>query len=331
MLQPKREKEAEKKIKTKDEALAKAQKAYYYSKTIKDICPRFYQLIIHPNRSLVQFSKLSKCFMLKKNTEAGGFKKLRGLLPLLRKVYWPDYVYTEGDSNYHVSTGAGGLKEGINRGKLVHRQLRDFTNKSEKYFRSVHGPSIHDYTLNVVKAKLEWGTTTGVAEFPLFDEELGIGTAADDISLQGNNTIVVSDWKVGQDSSFRVGSGPMKGVLSHLSNSPFNQACVQLLFNYIFLLKTYGLRPDKLYAVQICTSGVDPREVPWPLIENANSIYNDFKVRLAEIDMKEKAQRDEERARKREEKKQNKKKKGTSNDGDNNKRRRKDTVIVLDD
>lgn len=249
--------------------------------------------MLHENRFRVKFSKYTQCFTLQPlpsplpSPKPPKAKNLRGLLPVLKAIYWPDYEYDADKNKYKITTGAGSVRGGTNRGKIVHRQIRDFTNKSPSYFTKVHGEEIHEYTEHLIKSKTVWKTTHAVAEFPIFDEELGIGTAIDDLSYKiqdGHVFVIIADWKVGFDSYFKQFNGHMKGVLAELDNSPCSQALIQVLFNYIFLKKTYGFTADALVAVQICKAGTHTERVPQVLIDNADIVYADFKKRVQEMD-----------------------------------------------
>jgi hypothetical protein len=251
---------------------------------------------------------MSSCFQLK-DAVSGKRKKLRGLKPLLEKVFWPDYQFVRHD--HRISTGAGGAREGQMRGTLVHSQVKDYTNKPFKVFKARHSEDLQEYTKQLLIQKKNWGNIVGAAEVPLYDSGLMIGTATDEITydISKPKEIIMYEWKIGFDGYFNQGSGPMHGILGGvLNNSPFNQACVQLLFNYIFLKITLGIEADKLYVVCVNKDGVNREPVPEVLLKNVSSIYKFFAKRLAELDAIEREEKEKVKELKKKKKKEEKEK-----------------------
>jgi len=65
-------------------------------------------LLKHPLSKSVTYSKLRKCYVIKKGNK---FEKLKGITSLLRKCFWPTYAYSR--DCYSVSTGAASSSDGF--------------------------------------------------------------------------------------------------------------------------------------------------------------------------------------------------------------------------
>lgn len=218
-------------------------------------------------------------------TKNGSAKRkfLKGLTPLLKKCFWPDYEYIE--SKYKV-VGESGLNspgDGMKRGTLVHSQLEDYGNKtSTKQFASSN-PILHPYTKKAIQFMREFSLKPLFAEFPVGDNSKKVGTALDMVVVDTQENIKILEWKTGLNNYILRASGNMKGprfLKETYSNSPLNQAFVQLLFSVIFFEQTTGRtvgnssNGDFAYVVNINEEGVVYYKLPSDLWENRHVLYN---------------------------------------------------------
>ncbi len=217
------------------------------------------RLLNHPQHKVLHFCAASRCFKRKQENEKE--VKVKGLVPLLKRTCWPDYVYTP--SQYKTkSTGVRNAFEGMVRGDLVHRQIEMYVNhgwqKAEREFRE-----LHPFTKKAIVAMREWKWTPIISELPVYDPVLNTATKADLICLDKDQQMVLVEWKCGMDNYIARGNTVMHGPFkSEFSNCPLNQAFVQLLFTKMFIEKGYGIFPRAAYVVQIHTDGIDPYTLP---------------------------------------------------------------------
>ncbi len=245
------------------------------------------ELLDHPLNAEVSFCRRDRCF---KRSARGSEKarKLRGLLPLLRKSCWPDYEY-EPSAVRTKSTGVRSAGEGMERGKLVHEQIETWVNHGPRHFRHRFGEP-HTYTKKAVLVLRQWGLKPVIAEMTLYDPGLDIATKADLICLDARNELVLIEWKCGMDNYICRGTGPLRGPLcKRYSDSPLNQALVQLLFTRLIMEKGYGVRPKRAYVVQIHSDGLEPYPLPLDMSAMAEQCYQH--VLLRGSDAKGKMQR----------------------------------------
>lgn len=221
------------------------------------------ELLDHPLNREVSFCQRERCFKRHRSNsrEFEKARRLRGLLPLLRKACWPDYEYRPSTVRTK-STGVRGPLEGIERGKLVHEQIETWVNYGPRVFRQRFGEP-HIYTKKALIVLRQWGLKPIIAEMTLYDPGLDIATKADLICLDARNDIVLIEWKCGMDNYICRGTGPLTGPLcTRYSDSPLNQALVQLLFTKLIMEKGYAVRPRRAYVVQIHSDGLEPYPIP---------------------------------------------------------------------
>ncbi len=187
--------------------------------------------------------------------------RVSGLLPQLRRACWSNYEWTA--SRYKTrATGIASRNEGLNRGDIVHEQLRDFVNEGWEIAEKKHG-RLHPYTKKAVAVMNEWKWRPIIAELTVYDPTIDIATKVDCVCLDANDDIVLVEWKCGMDNYICRGNGSMQGPLGRLySNCPLNQALVQLLFTQMFVENGYGVVPRKAYVVQIHSDGIEPYDIP---------------------------------------------------------------------
>ena len=200
---------------------------------------------------------------------------VKGLLPVLSKFFWPDYEFIP--SAYKKKgnkTGISNRFEGLYRGDIVHKQLELYVNKGG--IKSIHllFNSIHPFTKKAIIALNLWKWVPIVSEFTIYDENLNLATRVDLLCLDESKDIVLVEWKCGMDNYVNRGNKPMKGPLKEsYSNSPSNQAYLQLLFTKLIIEYTYDVRIKKSYIVRIFADGIEPYFLPKLLSGKANIVY----------------------------------------------------------
>lgn len=239
------------------------------------------RILEHPANESITFTKEEGCFRLPGSggVDGGTGKVIRGLLPVLKRCFWPNYEYQKRHNSYYSaattttttkSTGVRSRRQGLARGDLVHNQLEMFTNRGIKALRDRYDGVLHPFTEKVIDYLEIQGMTPMISELPVYDEGLGIATKADSIALDGDGRLTVIEWKCGMDNYIHRGctemSGPLRG---RFSDSPLNQALVQLMFTIRMIERTFGVKVSRSYVVQIENDAVSPYQIPESMWELA--------------------------------------------------------------
>ena len=198
-----------------------------------------------------------------------------GLTNQLKRVFWPDYSYDEakkGANQKVPGTGVRSSREGLNRGKMVHRQLRDYFNLDETKFHIKH-PVLHPFTTNAMVSLTEYGLIPLRAELPIYGS--GVATAIDAICLDKETSgLVLIEWKTGFDNYLLKGNAAMKGPLGgRYSNCPLHQAFFQLAIEKHIVETHYGARIHASHVIQLTQDGVTPRILPEELDQQSGLLY----------------------------------------------------------
>lgn len=250
------------------------------------------RILEHTANDSITFSKEEGCFRL---SGGGGGKVIRGLLPVLRRCFWPNYEYQRKHSTYYStsttssgkSTGVRSRKQGLARGDLVHNQLEIFTNRGIEVLKDRFDGVLHPFTEKVIEYLQIQDMRPMISELPVYDEGLGIATKSDLIALDGDGKLTVIEWKCGMDNYIHRGCTEMEGPLKgRFSDSPLNQAFVQLMFTTRMIERTFGVKISRSYVVQIENDAVSPYQIPesmWELTEEC--IYE---IRVSDENMQEK-------------------------------------------
>ncbi len=226
------------------------------------------KLLNHENNDIIKFSQEERCFKRKDN------HYVKGLLPLLNKIFWPTYEYIPSSYKHKKNTGLHSKREGLFRGGLVHHQLELYVNKGG--FNAIHivYDKIHSFTKKALAALNQWKLIPIISEIPIYNEILDVATKADLICLDNKDDIVLIEWKCGMDNYISKGNdvmnGPLKGIYS---NCPLNQAYVQLLFTKLMIEKMYQINIKKAYVIQIHNDGIDPFPIPKRLLKQENKTF----------------------------------------------------------
>jgi len=238
-------------------------------------------LLSNENAYKVRFCHIGKCF---KYCPEDGVKekRFRGLRDLLSKTFWSDYVYSR--DKYSESTGVSSNLEGIERGILVHKQLRDYTNMKLEDFKKKYNinfnkkpptSDLHPFTMQAISVMREWKLKPIIAEFIVYDTSFMIATGVDMLCLNQNGSLISIDWKCGMDGYISKSSGMMNGPLAdYLSNSPLNQAYIQKTIESELMAISYdGIRPDVCYVVNLNKESNDPYMVPQDILKMGSTLY----------------------------------------------------------
>ncbi len=232
----------------------------------------------------VYFSWEERCFKKISNRDPvvlGGGKKRReetyvkGLLPALKRMFWPTYQYNEPSYKNTKNTGLKSQKHGIYRGDLVHTQIELYVNKGGlPILDSLYGDEgIHEFTVRALLALREWKLRPVVSELLVYDARSNVATKADLLCLNSKGELVLIEWKCGMDNYFFAANDTMRGPLENVySNCPSNQAYIQLMFTKILLERSYDLKIRRSYVVQIKKGTIDPFSLPKLLLNNENRI-----------------------------------------------------------
>lgn len=199
----------------------------------------------------------------------GKYQVLTGLLPRLRKTFYPDiniYNLLKKPKSPILKTSkkkkrgapkkpkeSKGSFYGRIQGTVVHQEIEDFLFYDSKNFRKKH-PSIHIYTHRILKFILEtMGWTLLRSEFDIYDQTLRIGTSFDIIAVTKEGKLVLIEVKTGFTDYFDRDDGQMLGVLHKLTNSPHNQANIQLITGALLVVKNHQIALDNLllYVIRV--------------------------------------------------------------------------------
>jgi hypothetical protein len=208
-------------------------------------------------------------------------KRLKGITPIIAEIFWPNYKFRKFVHSSGTITGLNRPEEGIIRGKMVHDQLEHFINmedhKYRAFIRSKYKGIEHEYVMKIIGYLSDRNLTPKVAEFPIYDEKIGIATAIDAICVNNvTKKLAIVDWKVGMDDYVGQGSAPLlrPPSLTKFANSPLHQAYIQLLVEVQILERRYGICPDEVFVIRVDQSGVTKYSVPQEFMKARKEIYD---------------------------------------------------------
>ena len=239
----------------------------------------------------------------------GKYQPLSGLLPRLKLLFWKDTnIYnimkkpqkrgltgmickTKSKKKYRrgkmiqkatpVKKNGKGRFYGVMRGTEVHREIQDFIELDQKNFLKRH-PCIHFYTRQIlafVIEKMHWRPFK--SEFDIFDEKLGIGTSIDLICLGENDKLICIEIKSGYAGYFENNDGYMDNSLSNLTNSPRNQAYIQLITSCLMLIKNHHLTLNdiELYVIRVDDNNLSHYKISKEYVQQRGPhIYQDLLI-----------------------------------------------------
>ncbi len=257
--------------------------------------------------SKIRFCQIARNFQLE--IAPGKRTVVSGLTAKLEEVFYPNYDYevVKKSNPYIRGTGVRNSKEGKNRGTLIHKQLREFTNLTPAEFKRKK-VDFHDYSKALIAGMEYWKTEPIIGEMCIYDPDLHIATRIDSIAFEmveepesngpkrkfcdidcmimktKRRRLSCIDFKSGMDDSINHGNGNMMGPLSDFSNSPCNQAQLQVLIEMMILERHYGVPFLEAGWVYHCKKeGVTRIPVSTELRRRRREIYEYFRIHLNEI------------------------------------------------
>jgi len=238
-----------------------------------------------------------------------------GITRLLRELFYPNYDFlkVKYKSSYQAPSPSqrGNQKptkndikdrdNGIKRGVLVHEQLMCYIKDKQKYAK-IFGSEMHDYAFRILKSLEVWGLIPIAAEFHICDPVNKLATSIDAICInKKTNEIYVIDWKCASDNYFLHGNSWMLSILEPqtkktnntkktqkdfedqiISNSPLNQAFIQLAVMKEMLKRCYSFAPSKFIIVQVTSDIVKHYPLEDRINAKSKEIYDalvDYKTR----------------------------------------------------
>lgn len=220
-------------------------------------------LLAHPDLDDIQFDEAVRTFRHRGRV-------VPGLLRPLKRALWPNYKYDKANDRSsrrfaRADTSLRRPADGRKRGSRVHTQIETLTNYGTAAIKKRRGGgvAIDEYTRKFLLALKAYKLRPVVSELGLWAPELNLATKADLICLDERNRIVLVETKTGYYASWDRACGRMRGpTVKPLSDSPRNQALVQLLFTKRMMERTYGTRVDRAYVIRVDPDGVTPYKLP---------------------------------------------------------------------
>lgn len=237
-------------------------------KVIQQLSGRKRQLVDgfvnHPRNQQVLFSN-SAFFCVE---ASGKHRPLAGLLPTLRKTFWPDVDMKKilkapkqagGRSKTKKKMGKRAGKAldrffGSIRGSQVHQELEDFILLNETFFLKKH-QTLHPWTKRIlthIVTRERWQPL--ISEFAVHDSVLGVGTAIDMVCVDREGKLIFLEFKTGYRDYFRNHDGFLSHSLCFMRNSPMHWATIQLVFSVLMVLKHFGplrLEDTASYVIRV--------------------------------------------------------------------------------
>ncbi|MEO5947928.1 MAG: hypothetical protein ABIP79_14010 [Chitinophagaceae bacterium] len=240
---------------------------------------------------------------------SGKYQLLSGLLPRLRKTFYPEndiYNLLKRPKTYEPKIGkrrklalarAGtpiqpkkkekkvskGKFYGRLRGTVVHQEVEDFIFLNQEAFRKKH-PTIHVYTKKIMTFILEtMGWRLLRSEFDIYEEALRIGTSVDIIAVTNEGKLVLMEVKCGFADYWDRYDGYMHGCLHKLTNSPHHQAQLQIITAALFIAKNHQIKLEDmlLYVLRVDDQGLHHHKVNNEYVQKKGAkIYRDLLLQL---------------------------------------------------
>jgi hypothetical protein len=241
----------------------------------------------------------------------GKQRRFCGLLDTLRHACYPDYEYKDAVKTAGTPArmkGATGLSRpwhGIQRGRMVHHQIRAYVNcggekavagmfgngkgtksasmqLAQSFMRSLDNPALN--------LKPVW------AEFAVFYEHLALGSSIDLLCTRrdpetGLDELSIIEIKTGYENTFADASGPLLAPpsLKHRNNSPLTQAFLQLAFYRQMISHAYpDVRIGPCYVAQVRLSNTVYHPLPLDIMNAGNDLVAHVAaLRFRQFDQKE--------------------------------------------
>lgn len=243
--------------------------------------------------SITVYNSKSKKFY---HTPSGKTKRItcRGITNLLSEYFWPTYDYAQATRAIKKNSRAlakeqraGDLVVGTGQeiGSHVHQQLAYIANNLDKFQETEVFEQQTTHLYPHVKTILKEIGTIGVqlcqAELVVCHPEIQLATAIDIIGKRANGTLVLMEMKVGYVGGAWNCSNdsmhPRKYFADMVSNSPFHQACFQLVIASEMMLRSGMIdtpRVDLIVVHVVNETKVILESVPAGFRRAAEGIFN---------------------------------------------------------
>ena len=167
--------------------------------------------------------------------------KGRGLTAVIKKNFFPDYVFVSGGAYIPPTEGGVGWKKkkkkganGMARGRLVDNQVRLWIQgkpRNEKKF--------HLFSRAFIELTKMLKLTPVGAQVVVREESCNLATLVDAVFVNSKGKTVVVELKTGFEGYNETSTGKMRGVFSYLTDCPANQHKVQLALTSAMFEKTF--------------------------------------------------------------------------------------------
>ncbi|MCA1799893.1 MAG: hypothetical protein LC650_01180 [Actinobacteria bacterium] len=175
--------------------------------------------------------------------------KLRGAHRTLKRCLWSSERFggkSTGKSVTRFSNGRTyyGSAGGLSRGKDVHEQVGNFVMLPRRQYCARY-PEVDPMTKSVLNCLHRNGYRGLHAEFIVYDETQGLGTAVDLVCLDRNNRVVFVELKTGYHDAFldTKKNAKLRGPFADIPDTPLNRARTQILFAQALYRRTHRLAP----------------------------------------------------------------------------------------
>lgn len=260
-------------------------------------------MINGPRASLISEGHIGGGFIV--NTERNGkCVQLRycGLLDTMRAVCFPDYDYKKAKAAADLpavlksKTGLSRPWHGIQRGRLLHHQVRAYVNAGgERAVRGMFGGGKKDFSLarEFLDSLGHFNLTPLRAEFADFYEYIALASSVDLLCLHtsektGEDSLSLVEIKTGYENTFLDSTGPLRApesLRAKYNNSPLTQAFLQLAFYRQMIRHHYPSIPiGPCYVIQVRSSDTVYHKLPLDIISASSDLLTCIsEARLREL------------------------------------------------
>lgn len=230
--------------------------------------------------------------------------KLRycGLLDTMRSACFPNYNYKKARAAADLPaamqsrTGLARPWHGIQRGRLLHNQVRAYVNAGgERAVKGMFGGNKRDFSLarEFLESLHHFNLTPLKAEFADFYEYIALASSVDLLCLHtnpktGEDTLSLVEIKTGYENTFQDSTGPLKApesLRAKYNNSPLTQAFLQLAFYRQMIQHHYPRIPiGPCYVIQVRAADTVYHKLPSDIIAASGDLLACVsEVRLREL------------------------------------------------
>lgn len=255
----------------------------------------------HPRRHCVVFSPEEKCFRVNMRHTGNGVR-YTGITNALKQHFWPDFDLEEARKGARKNKAyerdrrskrraqesvswasrkraieRGTRKYGVELGKIVHKQVEDYTNLSRVRFREKYRESgVNSYAVKVAMLLHAMKLKPMMAEVPIFCDRSHTATSIDLIctDVDSGNTVLV-ELKTSYQGYFAKNTGRyMHSPMSNWPSHPLNHARIQVMMSRLILKHRYNIRNCDVLVVHAYREGVQAHCIPRQWFATEDTIYH---------------------------------------------------------